>query len=284
MLACRAAIIAARSRGFDAGSGRPCRADTVISRISLANCRPRRASCAPFRCMMFLNWECPAIAHASVFSVNSPPTESTLSGHQEASVTDAPGWPGISPRWTSSAKSGVGTALSPVSRVWFTLSHGILDEIYYPRVDQACTRDFGLIVTDDDGFFAEEKRDCSFEIAALEDGVPAFRLVNTHTGGRFRIIKHVLTDHARRRGGPAHPARGAERPAAAPVRPARAASGQWRGAQHRLDRRLQGPPHAVCRGRRHASRAWLLDAVPRTLGRLRRCLATAGRCCSGAVG
>jgi glucoamylase len=130
-----------------------------------------------------------------MFGVNSSPTESTLSGHQEASVTDAPGWPGISPRWTSSAKSGVGTALSPVSRVWFTLSHGILDEIYYPRVDQACTRDFGLIVTGDDGFFAEEKRDCQFEIAALEDGVPAFRLVNTHTGGRFRIIKHVLTDH-----------------------------------------------------------------------------------------
>ena len=79
-------------------------------------------------------------------------------------MTDAPGWPGIPPRWTSSAKSGVGTALSPVSRVWFTLSHGILDEIYYPRVDQACTRDFGLIVTDGDGFFAEEKRDCSFEL------------------------------------------------------------------------------------------------------------------------
>src|SRR6476660_6877226 len=107
----------------------------------------------------------------------------------------APGSPGISARWTSSAKSGVGTALTARSRVWFTLSHGILDEIYYPRVDQACTRDFGLIVTGDDGFFAEEKRDCQFEIAALEDGVPAFRLVNTHTGGRFRIVKHVLTDH-----------------------------------------------------------------------------------------
>jgi glucoamylase len=109
-------------------------------------------------------------------------------------VTDAPGWPGIPPRWTSSAKSGAGTALSAVSRVWFTLSHGILDEIYYPRVDQACTRDFGLIVTDGAGFFAEEKRDCSFELTRLEDGVPAFQLVNTHTGGRFRIIKDVLTD------------------------------------------------------------------------------------------
>lgn len=109
-------------------------------------------------------------------------------------MTDAPGWPGIPPRWTSSAKSGVGTAISSVSRVWFTLSHGILDEIYYPRVDQACTRDFGFIVTDGSDFFAEEKRDCTSDIARLEDGVPAFRLVNTHKGGRFRIIKDVLTD------------------------------------------------------------------------------------------
>ena len=49
----------------------------------------------------------------------------------------APGWPGIPPRWTSSAKSGVGTALNLHSRVWFTTSHGILNEVYYPRVDQA---------------------------------------------------------------------------------------------------------------------------------------------------
>jgi len=48
------------------------------------------------------------------------------------------------------------------SRVWFTLSHGILNEIYFPRVDQACTRDFGLIVTDGHQFFSEEKRYCTF--------------------------------------------------------------------------------------------------------------------------
>jgi glucoamylase len=107
---------------------------------------------------------------------------------------EAPGRPGIEPRWTSSAKTGIGTALSPISRVWFTLSHGILNEIYYPRVDQACTRDLGLIVTDDAGFFAEEKRACTFMVETLEDGVPAFRLTGTHTGGRFRIVKRVISD------------------------------------------------------------------------------------------
>jgi glucoamylase len=109
----------------------------------------------------------------------------------------APGWPGIAPRWTSSAKTGIGTALNLHSRVWFTLSHGILNEIYFPRVDQACIRDFGLIVTDGGQFFSEEKRHCTFENAPIEPGVPVYELVNTHMEGRYRIEKEVLTDPVR---------------------------------------------------------------------------------------
>jgi glucoamylase len=109
----------------------------------------------------------------------------------------APGWPGIAPRWTSSAKTGIGTALNLHSRVWFTLSHGILNEIYFPRVDQACIRDFGLIVTDGRQFFSEEKRHCTFENAPIEPGVPVYELVNTHLEGRYRIKKEVLTDPVR---------------------------------------------------------------------------------------
>ena len=106
----------------------------------------------------------------------------------------APGWPGIPPRWTSSAKSGIGTALNQHSRVWFTTSHGILNEVYYPRVDQACTRDMGFIVTDGKGFFSEEKRHCKFENVPVEPGVPAYELTNTEMQGRYRINKEVLTD------------------------------------------------------------------------------------------
>ncbi len=108
-----------------------------------------------------------------------------------------PGWPGIPARWTSSAKSGVGAALGQASRVWFTLSHGIFNEIYYPRVDQACLRDMGLIVTDDDGFLSEEKRDAESQVRWLAPGVPAFRLTNTCRDGRYRIEKTVLCDPCR---------------------------------------------------------------------------------------
>src|SRR4051794_24594114 len=96
-----------------------------------------------------------------------------------------PGWPGIEPRWTSSAKSGVGSAAGSRSRVWFTVSHGIVDEVYHPRFDLANTRDFGLLVTDRDQFFSEEKRDTVNETEMIAPGVPGFLMRNRCRYGRY---------------------------------------------------------------------------------------------------
>lgn len=109
----------------------------------------------------------------------------------------APGSPGILPRWTSSAKSGVGTSLSAKSAVWFTLSHGIFNEIYYPRIDQACVRDMGMIVTDGGAFRSEEKRDAETTVSWLADGVPAFRVSSVCREGRYRLEKEILSDPRR---------------------------------------------------------------------------------------
>jgi glucoamylase len=111
--------------------------------------------------------------------------------------SSAPGWPGSPARWTSSAKSGVGTSLSPASRVWFTLSHGILNEIYYPRVDQACTRDLGLIITNGRDYFSEEKRHAASVVTYPDKGVPAYHLENTCREGRYRIEKDIIADPRR---------------------------------------------------------------------------------------
>jgi glucoamylase len=90
----------------------------------------------------------------------------------------------------------VGTAARAESRVWFTISHGILNEIYAPRLDTACIRDFGFIVTAKD-YFSEEKRDTEHTVEMIEDGVPAFRLVSTSLDGRYRISKTVFSDPVR---------------------------------------------------------------------------------------
>src|SRR4051812_12507240 len=103
----------------------------------------------------------------------------------------------MEPTWTSSAKSGVGTALDARSRIWFTVSHGIVDEVYYPRVDQANTRDCELLVTGPGEFFSEEKRDTASTVHLLGPGVPGYRLVNRCHQHRYEIEKTIITDPER---------------------------------------------------------------------------------------
>src|SRR5580692_1178937 len=111
--------------------------------------------------------------------------------------TAAPGAPGGESRWTSSAKSGVGTSVNAESQIWFTLSHGIVNEVYSPRLDQANIRDLGLIVTDGRDFFSEEKRHTNSDTQMIAPGVPAYNLANTCKQQRYRIHKTIFTDPRR---------------------------------------------------------------------------------------
>ncbi|MFW0884454.1 glycoside hydrolase family 15 protein [Candidatus Acidulodesulfobacterium sp. H_13] len=105
----------------------------------------------------------------------------------------APGWPGIPGRWTSADKSGVGTALNG-SPVWFTVSHGILNEVYYPGMDEAAIRDLGFIITEDGGFFSEEKRHAGHSSNLIYDGVPAYHIESACLNGRYEIEKDIICD------------------------------------------------------------------------------------------
>lgn len=104
------------------------------------------------------------------------------------------GAPGIEPRWTSSAKEGMGTAYHTSCRVWFTLSHGIVNELYYPCVDQPNTRDFQFLISDGETFCHEEKRDLLHQIEFPERDCVFYRLTNSERNGRYRLVKDVLTD------------------------------------------------------------------------------------------
>ena len=104
------------------------------------------------------------------------------------------GVPGIEPRWTSSAKEGVGTAYHTGCRLWFTISHGIVNEIYYPNVDRPNTRDFQFLITDGETFCHEEKRHLDHRIEYPEHDCLLYRLTNSDPDGRYRLVKHVLTD------------------------------------------------------------------------------------------
>ncbi len=107
---------------------------------------------------------------------------------------DAPGSPGIPPTWTSSAKDFVGCALG-AARLWFTLGYGIVNEIYYPRVDSPQIRDLGFIVAGADGFWSEVKRNQNYTLRLLAPGVPALEILHEHA--RYKLCLRITPDPRR---------------------------------------------------------------------------------------
>ncbi len=104
------------------------------------------------------------------------------------------GAPGVEPRWTSSEKDAVSTAYAASSRVWFTISHGTLNEIYYPTIDRPQTRDMELLFSDGETFFHEEKRDLTYDFRYIDSSAPAVRVVASDLKGRYTVTKEFISD------------------------------------------------------------------------------------------
>jgi glucoamylase len=100
----------------------------------------------------------------------------------------APGGPGLSPTWSSSAKEMVGCSLG-CSRLWFTIGGGIVNEVYYPRVDTPQIRDLGFIVADGRGFWVEVKRLERHTLTAAGEGIPAVTILHEHP--RFELTLRI---------------------------------------------------------------------------------------------
>jgi glucoamylase len=104
------------------------------------------------------------------------------------------GAPGVEPRWTSSQKDAVSTAYAASSRVWFTISHGTLNEIYYPTIDRPQTRDMELLFSDGETFCHEEKRDFDYSFEYIDSCAPAVRVIATDLQGRYKVTKEFIAD------------------------------------------------------------------------------------------
>src|SRR6267378_4032134 len=112
----------------------------------------------------------------------------------QAPFEHAPGAPGIPPTWTSSAKDMVGTSLGP-ARLWFTTGFGIVNEIYWPRVDIPQIRDLGFIVAGPGGFWSEVKRNQDYTLRLLAPGAAAVEVAHKHE--RYTLRLRVTPDPRR---------------------------------------------------------------------------------------
>jgi glucoamylase len=107
---------------------------------------------------------------------------------------EAFGAPGLEPRWTSSVKDAVVTAYSGSSRIWFTCSHGVLNEVYYPTIDHAQVRDMEFLLTDGETFAHEEKRDMPTSFETIDTNALGVRYVNRDPDGRYSLTKEMICD------------------------------------------------------------------------------------------
>ena len=106
----------------------------------------------------------------------------------------APGGPGIDPRWTRAAKVAVGTAYSTSSRLWYTLDHGSVTEVYYPTIDSPQIRDLQFLVTDGETFFHDERRSFRSDVDCVSGAALGFEVTMREKGGRYTLHKTILGD------------------------------------------------------------------------------------------
>ena len=114
-----------------------------------------------------------------------------------AATGTAPGAPGAVPDFTPANKDGFGTATTPQSKVWHTLSNGELTEVYYPDLGTPSVRDLQLVVSDGRTFAEREREDATHRIELADPRSLTYRQVNTAKSGRWRITKTYVADPAR---------------------------------------------------------------------------------------
>lgn len=85
------------------------------------------------------------------------------------------------------------TALG-ISRVWATLAHGILNEVFWPSVDQPQIRDLGFLVAGA-GWWRELKRVDTYTLSVPEPAVALPTIV--HTSQDYQLTLKVVVDPER---------------------------------------------------------------------------------------
>ncbi len=113
-----------------------------------------------------------------------------------AKTGEAPSGPAdMAPTWTSSAKDLVTTALG-ASRIWASLGHGILNEVYWPSTGSPQIRDMGFIVAGPFGW-SEVKRINRYSVTEPAPDIPLPIIVHEGDGGAYTLTLEVVPDPAR---------------------------------------------------------------------------------------
>ncbi len=140
--------------------------------------------------------------------MSNPIENPRRSVHQRS---DAPGMRAMVPTerkssvgtWTTGAKEGIGTAFSDPavgpsqSNVWYTLTRGILTEVYYPDVASPDLRVLQFAITDGKTFVDLEETDTHHSVRLVHPDALIYEQTNTAKNNRYSIQKTYITNPSR---------------------------------------------------------------------------------------
>jgi glucoamylase len=102
------------------------------------------------------------------------------------------------PRWARADKCGLGTAMSasnsPASSTWFTISGGIVTELYYPDIDTPQVRDLQFLITDGATFFHDPKVDYTYTCSPIDPGALAYLITSTSANPVYVLDQEIVTE------------------------------------------------------------------------------------------
>lgn len=116
-----------------------------------------------------------------------------LESGMAAATGHAFGAPGTAPTWCSSDKDFVTAALDG-SRVWATIGHGVINEVYWPSTGQPQIRDFGFYLVGN-GRWIDLKRARRYRLVTPGAALPAPNIV--HHGDDYQLTLEILPDPLR---------------------------------------------------------------------------------------
>ena len=114
-------------------------------------------------------------------------------GDMSGTAGHAFGGPGIAPTWSSSDKDFVSAALDG-SRLWATIGHGIINEVYWPSTGQPQIRDLGFYLVGK-GRWIDLKRERRYRLITPGPALPALNIV--HHGDDYQLTLEILPDPLR---------------------------------------------------------------------------------------
>jgi len=114
-----------------------------------------------------------------------------------AQQNDLPARRGFDAHWLSAAKNGFGTSTTLDSKIWFTLTDGVLSEVFFPTIDMPNVECLQLIIVTPSGKVETELNDTVHSLVPPNGRSLSFSQTNSAKSGAYAISKTYVTDPKR---------------------------------------------------------------------------------------